>query len=355
MSTTETSKRRRSDRYTSPGYDSGSDREHDSKSRKKSNRDHKSSSRDDEKSRRSKSEKKSKRREERSNDEDESEDDDQAKRHGQRKLSEDDYFAKSTEFQTWLRLEKKQYFEELSGKEARSLFEKVCMGTSREFVKRWNRGKLDKKYYEGIASSEVPAADRTKHQWKFKNLAQEELVSARDSVDSLTQSSQLFNRPMTREEAKSNAIAARARTALERDNDLDRQEDDRNRQRRENRDMRKNNEVVMDELLPKATGREAQIEKRRAQNAYHKQERDVDVELNDADLLGGGSRGAGDTSLESVRRQQARREERRNAFRDEKASAMAGKVQAYAAKEDATMAMFKQMAQNRFGGGGGPS
>lgn len=48
-----------------------------------------------------------------------------AGRYGKAKLTEDDYFAKSTEFQTWLRVEKRTYFNDLSGDEARSHFKKV--------------------------------------------------------------------------------------------------------------------------------------------------------------------------------------------------------------------------------------
>lgn len=93
--------------------------------------------------------------------------------------------------------------------------------------------------------------------------------------------------------------------------------------------------------------REAQLEKKRAQTAYHRQERDVDVELDDRDLMGGGS------SIDAYKRAQERRYERRQERREEKNHDMAGKVAAYRAKEYATLSMFKQMAQNRFGSGTG--
>lgn len=58
--------------------------------------------------------------------------------------------------------------------------------------------------------------------------------------------------------------------------------------RKEQKDYRKSKEVVLEELAPKATGREAMIEKRRAQTAYHRRERSPDVELPEQDLMGTG-------------------------------------------------------------------
>lgn len=44
---------------------------------------------------------------------------------------------------------------------------------------------------------------------------------------------------------------------------------------------------MLDEVAPRETGREAQLAKKRALNAYHKRERSPDVELSEADLMGG--------------------------------------------------------------------
>lgn len=51
---------------------------------------------------------------------------------------------------------------------------------------------------------------------------------------------------------------------------------------------RQRREDYLDEVAPKETGREAQLAKRRAMNAYHKRERSPDVELSEADIYGGG-------------------------------------------------------------------
>jgi hypothetical protein len=57
-------------------------------------------------------------------------------------ITEEDFFNKSEEFRVWLKLSKGQYFEDLSSKDARKVFEK-------DFVKDYNKGKLSAMYYEG--------------------------------------------------------------------------------------------------------------------------------------------------------------------------------------------------------------
>lgn len=70
-------------------------------------------------------------------------------------LSNDDYFLKNNEFSTWLKEEKDVFFSDLSSESARQLFA--------DFVKVWNKQKLESKYYEGIASG-----PRCAHAWKIK-------------------------------------------------------------------------------------------------------------------------------------------------------------------------------------------
>ncbi|XP_015075006.1 style cell-cycle inhibitor 1-B isoform X2 [Solanum pennellii] len=70
-------------------------------------------------------------------------------------LSKDDYFSKNNEFATWLKDKKKLFFSDLSSESARDLFS--------DFVKEWNKGKLDIQYYEGITT-----APRSSHAWNIK-------------------------------------------------------------------------------------------------------------------------------------------------------------------------------------------
>ncbi|KAJ4874432.1 Uncharacterized protein Rs2_39450 [Raphanus sativus] len=61
----------------------------------------------------------------------------------------------NNEFATWLKEKKRTYFNDLTTESARELFSR--------FVKAWNRGKLESRYYEGIST-----APRTAHNWKIK-------------------------------------------------------------------------------------------------------------------------------------------------------------------------------------------
>lgn len=70
-------------------------------------------------------------------------------------LSGDDYFSKNNEFSTWLKEEKDVFFSDLSAESSRKLFS--------DFVKAWNKRKLESRYYEGIAT-----APRSAHNWKIK-------------------------------------------------------------------------------------------------------------------------------------------------------------------------------------------
>ncbi|RKP04436.1 hypothetical protein THASP1DRAFT_21124, partial [Thamnocephalis sphaerospora] len=74
-------------------------------------------------------------------------------------ITADDYFAKSTEFRVWLRECKHRYFDDMKSSDAHVYFAR--------FVRVWNRGRLDKKYYEGIRSSQVASSDMTRYQWSF--------------------------------------------------------------------------------------------------------------------------------------------------------------------------------------------
>ena len=74
-------------------------------------------------------------------------------------ISEDDYFAKSREFQLWLQEARSTFLDEISSEEAHRLFKK--------FVAKWNAGSLSAQFYSAAAAQ--PAASRTRHKWAFAN------------------------------------------------------------------------------------------------------------------------------------------------------------------------------------------
>ncbi|KAF9549148.1 hypothetical protein EC957_004787 [Mortierella hygrophila] len=253
-------------------------------------------------------------------------------------ISEDDYFTKSSEFRLWLRQSKKKYFEDLTADDARKYFKK--------FVRRWNDFELDESYYKGVRTSQIPTNSMTKYQWKFaKTIDKSDLnkvESIKDSIDTMT--NVRFAHEVGRltgvssasalESGTGSGSAAGARRTLgpsmpppvagasigprrpmTADEVAEKEEKDfRNRQhhRADQKRHRKDKETILEELVPKPTGREAMLEKRRAQTAYHRQERSPDVELPEQDLMGSG--GGGD-DYKSMLAAEKRRKEAREARR----------------------------------------
>ncbi|KAI7850833.1 hypothetical protein BDC45DRAFT_546469 [Circinella umbellata] len=211
-------------------------------------------------------------------------------------ISNDDYFEKATEFRLWLREEKDRYFGDLDSDDARHYFKK--------FVKAWNRYDLD-----GINSSRLQSSDSTGYRWSFaKKLDLFEQDRIRDHVDSLTNGGKGKRRNVGASFPSSSTSSLSSRQ-------FDQQERERSERRAERKTeakrSRSRREEYLDEVAPKETGREAQLAKRRAVNAYHKRERDTDVELTDADIYGGG-RGEDDF------RSRLAAEKRRNEMRDQR-------------------------------------
>lgn len=81
------------------------------------------------------------------------------------------------------------------------------------------------------------------------------------------------------------------------------------------------------------------MEKRRTQSAYLHREKSPDGEINDRDLMGG-------NDYKQNLRDQERAQEQRMRFQQEKQAALKEKVAAYKTREQQTIEMFRQMAQN---------
>ncbi|KAI9279664.1 hypothetical protein BY458DRAFT_532120 [Sporodiniella umbellata] len=190
-------------------------------------------------------------------------------------ISEDDYFEKATEFRLWLKEHKDLYFDELSSKDARYYFKK--------FTKKWNRNELKSKYYKGLNPSHLESSDSTRYKWSFaKNLDKMEMDTIRDSVDSMT--SRNSGDDKLRESGKRRNVGPALPDRVDREEQYERQVLERKHEAKRNRSRR---EAMLDEVAPKQEGREAMLLKKKALNAYHKRERSPDVELSEADLMGG--------------------------------------------------------------------
>ncbi|KAI1296373.1 hypothetical protein EDD11_007359 [Mortierella claussenii] len=300
-------------------------------------------------------------------------------------ISEDDYFAKSAEFRLWLRKSKKKYFEDLSADDARRYF--------RKFVRAWNDFDLDESYYKGIRSSQMASKDLTKYQWgfakKIDKVDQSKVEAIRDSIDTMTNTR--FAQEVSRITGKSTATASpyvdttsrrtpgpslpppsvprRPMTADEVAEKEERDEYNRRRHRAEQKAHRKEKEAILEELVPKATGREAMLEKRRAQTAYHRRERSPDVELPEQDLMGTGGDDFKSMLAAERRRKEAREAKRYGGVADVESRSVVGpsapsqssagsslkesKQQAYKEKEEKQLEAFRQLwAQTQAAKGG---
>lgn len=290
-------------------------------------------------------------------------------------ITEDDYFAKSTEFRLWLRQSKKKYFEDLSSDDARRYFKK--------FVRAWNDFELDESYYKGIRSSQLSSKETTKYQWAFaKKIGRDDqnrVESIRDSIDTMT--NVRFAEEVNRLTGKATALGSSGASAAKRvlgpsmpppsgsqsstrrpmtaDEVMEQEEQDQYRRRQKRAELnsyRKTKDAVLEELAPKETGREAKLEKKRAMNEYHRRERSPDVELSEQDMMGTGSDYKSALAAER-RRREARESRRRGDVGPEPSSEgqpssnqasasstiLAAKQQAYKEKEEKQLEAFRQL------------
>ncbi|CAG8541789.1 14609_t:CDS:2 [Racocetra fulgida] len=254
-------------------------------------------------------------------------------------ISEDDYFTKSAEFRTWLREKKDKFFDELSSEQARRYFKK--------FVSAWNKYKLNKKYYDGMRSSQLTSSETTRYKWKHLKVNQHEL----DELDTIKHS-------VDRQTNVKFASEVQIRSDMDQE---DKERYERALRKKDRKNFQATHNMVLEELVPKATGKEALIEKKRARNNYYRREASPDIELNESDLMGGDDYESRNTILicdygfrrKAQQRAKDSREQRKREYNAEKAANMQEKVNAYHSKEQETMEMFRQMAEQQRKSGGG--
>ncbi|KAG9091044.1 hypothetical protein FRC07_011945 [Ceratobasidium sp. 392] len=268
-------------------------------------------------------------------------------------ISESDYFQKSSEFRVWLRDEKGKYFDELSGERARHYF--------RKFVKAWNRGKLSKSLYKADASVEStqPASSQTAYKWSFANGTKvnlAELRAAREAVGQATynlDATPSDSTPSTRRTlGPSMPIGPTLPTSS--DLTLSREavlESSRQQWRASNKRARERLEDEDGGIGPKQVGREGMMEKKRAKReddrAMQNRKEDGGLEVGEDVLMGSGSSDSFQAAI-------AKRDAARARWAEKKQAEGTGGVsnerrEAMKAKDAATMAMFQNMAKQRFG------
>ncbi|KAK7464244.1 hypothetical protein VKT23_006410 [Stygiomarasmius scandens] len=274
--------------------------------------------------------------------------------HDAPQISKSDYFQKSDEFRLWLKEEKGKYFDELSGDKARSYFAK--------FVKYWNKGKLPKHLYAGIDTSTISATSQTSYKWSFASKStkadEDAIKRTRETVNAATNNREergLFDPPGSGSSIgrsgpnlsgrmQGPTLPSPADMQLAREYATEVQEEERKLKRK--RDRKEEKEKIEDMVGPKEVGREGMLEKKRARRENDKAFRergDEGLELDESTLMGGG-----DSFKAAIARRDAGKK-RHEQKTEEKATAMRERVSAFREKESATMAMFQELAKQRFG------
>ncbi|EUC57486.1 hypothetical protein RSOL_223360 [Rhizoctonia solani AG-3 Rhs1AP] len=277
---------------------------------------------------------------------------------GVSEISESDYFQKNSEFRLWLREERGKYFDELSGERARHYF--------RKFVKAWNRGKLPKDLYNADAAVESarPASSQTSYRWSFADngikVNAAELRAAREAVSQATHD---LDAPPTASTAPKRiqgptlpsgrimgpSMPSASDLTLHQEEAV---ESARGERRAANKRARERLDDEDGGVGPKAVGREGMMEKKRARRdedrAMRDRKEDGGLEVNESTLMGAG----GNDSFQAAI---ARRDAARARWAEKKSTAGSGsgpsneRLEAMRAREAETMAMFQNMAKQRFG------
>eukprot|EP00052_Salpingoeca_macrocollata_P016564 m.133387 g.133387 ORF g.133387 m.133387 type:complete len:205 (-) comp20096_c2_seq1:239-853(-) len=183
-----------------------------------------------------------------------------------------------------------------------------------KFVKKWNEGKLAQKFYDKAVSKDSVQDARTSYQWHFQGAKEK----AGAGGDQAPKEAAAGRRPVGPDAPDREELAEYARRL----------------KRKDQKDHRRHNDMVLEELVPKETGRDARVDKRRAFNQGRK-DRDASPEVNERDLMG-----ASDFDAELARRKAYR--QKKQAAKEERATT---KIAEYQEKEKEKMAALMELAR----------
>lgn len=272
------------------------------------------------------------------------------------KISMDDYKAKNKEFCVWLRKKKDIYFDTLHTDEAKRYFAK--------FVQKWNDGELSDKYYSGEYADTTAdsSSSRTGFKWGFaRSLDREEkkkLESIREHINDGSvgsaatvassaaathasrpaPSAQSFSEGLLPYPGSSASSSARAPGVRQGPTMPDREDLDHAKKdwdKKERAAFYKRQKDDLEELVPKETGRDAKLDKRRAMRA-DRAARDVSPDLNERNIMGDNF---------DVRSAVVRQREAAEARTSSKRDAAREKLQEHEEREKAKMAELLQFAR----------
>jgi len=234
------------------------------------------------------------------------------------------YFSHNSHLRLYLFRHYGIYFEDLSSEESHDSF--------KEFVSKYNDGKLEAAYYDTIKGKlpqeALDQCQRTQHKWNFKTnkVELQSLKIVRDGVKKQTEYDADNNGKggmMPRTQATA-AVAARPKSADQSDEHKNRLSyDERRRSDKRHREKIKVGNEEMYGIGKADPGRERQMEKKREQaNKIHGAARDRETEaaaeLDDKAIYGG--EGGGDISYEAALAREKKYRERKEAAKHERTS-----------------------------------
>jgi len=230
------------------------------------------------------------------------------------------YFSHNSHLRLYLFRNYGIYFEDLTSEESHDAF--------KEFVSKYNDGKLEAAYYDTtkgkLPQEALDQCQRTQHKWNFKTnkVELQSLKIVRDGVKKQTEydadnSGKGGVMPRTQATA---AVAARPKSADQSDEQKNRLSyDERRRSDKRHREKIKVGNEEMYGIGKADPGRERQIEKKREQaNKIHGAARSQEVELDDKAIYGG--EGGGDISYEAALAREKKYRERKEAAKHERTS-----------------------------------
>ncbi|KAI9633054.1 uncharacterized protein MKK02DRAFT_35252 [Dioszegia hungarica] len=269
-------------------------------------------------------------------------------------ITEEDHFLRSSEYRYWLKKERGRFLDELTSDDAHKYF--------RRFVRRWNDGALQERYY--YPPRETAS---TRHQWSFSSkVASKSGPSSAYPQDEehpriRRPSSPLPGPPAPNLGSDSDEIGpslpstipstttSRPRTTADRQ--LEREDAHLARQAERKADRLQRYQRA-NEAVPRSSGKEGKMEEKRATNASNKEMRDKDstgagLEVDEGTLMG--DQGGFAAALRARDGAKNRKEEERAAMLEDRRAAEQDRLAERRQKETDTMAMFRAMAKERFG------
>eukprot|EP00475_Leptophrys_vorax_P010371 TRINITY_DN1697_c1_g2_i3.p1 TRINITY_DN1697_c1_g2~~TRINITY_DN1697_c1_g2_i3.p1 ORF type:complete len:209 (+),score=43.29 TRINITY_DN1697_c1_g2_i3:47-628(+) len=186
----------------------------------------------------------------------------------------------NSEFGEWLRTVKGKCFDELTTDKAKQFFS--------AFAAEYNKGALDARFYKGINSSAIEPTHRTKHKWKFASkLTDEEqfhLASVRDEVDTVT-FSRSFQEIYTKHCAAGKLDDKQTRDVCKEEEVREHRRYGMKEQRKKTREQ---HELIMEQVAPRLSGKEAQVQMKKEKSEYTRRERSPTFEIGPGDLYDDG-------------------------------------------------------------------